>query len=57
MDVLLTISLYVLVAIIVAWILLAIAKALGIGEPWRTIIMGVIALAVVVVVARTLGIF
>lgn len=55
MDVLLTVALYLLLAIIIGAIIVAVLNALKIGEPWRTIAIALVALAAVVVVARTLG--
>lgn len=56
MNALLTVLFYIVVAVIIAAVIVALFNAFGIGEPWRTIAIALVALAAVVASARKFGV-
>lgn len=55
MQPLLMLTLYLIVAIVVIWLVITVLNATRLSEPWRSVVIAVLVLAVVVVMARQLG--
>lgn len=55
MEPLLSLALALIVLVLVIWLLVMVINAINIGELWRTVILALVVIALLIVFARQMG--